>query len=873
MDKILNRNKFLNYKKVNEEAPFANDIAWGDSIIGRLINSIARKSKIAINKRRISGLVSLLKSTFDEMIEVMGSDINSKDLRFLNISSLLGVLKSQVENGEDVDLLISTTSSLIDAVKSYDFEKKDIMIDALEKFLEYLKGLNSGSSTEDDSEMDSKKSGEIKEESFYKRSRHFLQSIVDLESDIKNNVVKISTGSENVNTFFNLEKFNSLLSKIENRNNKDKSYPLTGRILKDFRSKDISYQKSIVDQLLSMVKNGFKVAESRKDKKNMEFFDQYIKKYSGYSPTKSTKDEDGESEIDFSDVYKPDNSRNKSVAHSRSIAESNSNLAPIESHAKNAWKKVLDAYKTSGISNYTKYISELLSADISDGKEKYLKSKQTIVDICKQVVMNKSTVGNPISYENLIKEQHSVNDISKSISLFSRYLLPYSEDQGLWASYGIAGKHLKTLIDSFSSLSSLIKPVEVSDKKEDSDVNKEEKKNEIAKYEQFLLIREKNEFSDQIKSKFDEIFTSEITSFFDITEEKRSKLESNVKKSEDFVFTTADPIIEIVRICNRAWRIHTPGVIPSGRTGGKVSNSVFREYENMGSGSGTPDAPGSGPYRNIELYETWNSAVQDILSDVKYRPLFSENVKFKFNSVETGKSGDDIKKGGKILLKFVNRLASDSQMYSDKGAITKFVEEYFGLSRENKEYGHHNWSYSEFPKDAERNFRTTSNIPTSNVKFVRWKPDMKFFEGNNKTIFRFKTEREDKVDIWYCKYLFKDKAAKYAYVLYSLNGMPYDMSKARFENDRPLNTANHVYFGKIAISDIVKKSNWEITNVDIESNMDSNDVKKIEPFVSDLSILTDDSGKYFKGIGRLFGKHEYKRITSDFLKKNIDRLK
>ncbi len=92
MDKLLSRNTFL--KKINEEAPFGNDIAWGDSIIGRLINSIARKGKVAFNKRRIDGLIKQLKLVFDEMSSLAQVEISNNDLRFLKISTLLGELKS-----------------------------------------------------------------------------------------------------------------------------------------------------------------------------------------------------------------------------------------------------------------------------------------------------------------------------------------------------------------------------------------------------------------------------------------------------------------------------------------------------------------------------------------------------------------------------------------------------------------------------------------------------------------------------------------------------------------------------------------------------------------------------------------------------------
>jgi len=149
-------------------------------------------------------------------------------------------------------------------------------------------------------------------------------------------------------------------------------------------------------------------------------------------------------------------------------------------------------------------------------------------------------------------------------------------------------KVLSDFIKSFDSLIQLHQNVE---KKEEPKKEVEEvKKESILKYTGFKDILEKNQYHQQVREKYDELITDGVTKYFIITEEKRVEFEA-IKASvqgeeEALVFTTFDPIIEIVRLFHRAWRIHTPGVIPSGRTGGKVSNSVFREYEDLGSGGG-----------------------------------------------------------------------------------------------------------------------------------------------------------------------------------------------------------------------------------------------------------------------------------------------
>ena len=44
------------------------------------------------------------------------------------------------------------------------------------------------------------------------------------------------------------------------------------------------------------------------------------------------------------------------------------------------------------------------------------------------------------------------------------------------------------------------------------------------------------------------------------------------KKGDDIVIQGLDPVLEIVKVFNRAYKLHTTQVIPTGRSGGKVSN-------------------------------------------------------------------------------------------------------------------------------------------------------------------------------------------------------------------------------------------------------------------------------------------------------------
>jgi len=915
MRKILTRDSYLNelnlnlYSKhtgispINEEAPFATDIPWGDSLIGRLINSVARKTKIAFNKRRISGLVTGLKSIFDEILEVGKYEITGDSqefLTFIKVSDLLKLLSTQVKDEEDVSVLINTTNQLIDTVKRYPFEQQDKMISALEEFLEYLKGLKGSSKSEDDLEsgdedlsVDSDDYNAI----FYKNSRLFLQSVVDLSRLIKQNVVRVGGGQEEYDNkiitkksqlkvgseylYLNSKgekircKLLSLEYKVEraldkkwmtsddkkgsklnsdqacvvykmkssdyNDNYKSevvevlKLYNLEGKEpsktdkptenistyfdVEKFKSLEKTWtsskNSSQLQQLIKMCQSAIKIYTAKKDTANIKFFTDKLNtflitlarqqaKSLGISTTvqkKIAKPGGGYSyqdtgvqknlkqlQDDISKFSKKPYSIDISVKVNASfendlsyyelVNEVEANLGKSEVLANNAWRKVVKAHNDSKIDGFIKIIEDLLSVSSKDGKENFKNAKKDINAICKQVILNKSTVGTVISFENLIKEAVNVNDISKSISLFARVILAFREDMTLVGSYGSAIKPLKTFISSFDLLDKTLPKLT---------------KESVIRYSNFRQLNERNEFSSEIKDKFNEIFTEDVKELFSV--KNREELEKRVKEVEEgeLVISTSDPIIEIVRLFNRAWRIHTPGVIPSGRTGGKVSNSVFREYENLGGGSGTPDSPGSGPYRNIELYEQWFEAVQDILSDTKYRPIFSENTTFIFRNEETGGSGDPIKRPGKILLSFINNLLSESKMYN-KGAMTQFIEDYFKLKGEKLP----TLSEPGFESDLNDNQETSSSVVVDELKYVKIDSIKEFnkysgdlaklfydtavdsesgdaFREKYKNIsFKAKAKIGDKEKVFFCTY--KGIAMGYPLVLMATGNFPFNFT-------------------------------------------------------------------------------------------------
>ena len=128
--------------------PMANDIGWHDSLVGRLLNHIVRKVKIANNLRRIKNVVESLKGEFVRL-EAEGVAIKmdaEQRAQFIKIkiANFFYELTTAVENGEETTIIIGLTEVAITNVKLLKDDEIDKDLKAkleaeLEGFLEYLK--------------------------------------------------------------------------------------------------------------------------------------------------------------------------------------------------------------------------------------------------------------------------------------------------------------------------------------------------------------------------------------------------------------------------------------------------------------------------------------------------------------------------------------------------------------------------------------------------------------------------------------------------------------------------------------------------------------------------------------------------------------
>ena len=179
-DEFLKRslNKIEEYKsieidleKLNEtdnSGPFANDIPWGNSLLGRLINFGIRKARMGANLLRIKPVGKRLEREFENLLNGSTtsnlSEENKRDLSRVEVSKLLEELDKAVKEGANVGEIKRLTNEAIIDIKKLAYTagtNNDVeygrKLDSLEKqlrefkkFLEQFKDDEGGKETTDE---------------------------------------------------------------------------------------------------------------------------------------------------------------------------------------------------------------------------------------------------------------------------------------------------------------------------------------------------------------------------------------------------------------------------------------------------------------------------------------------------------------------------------------------------------------------------------------------------------------------------------------------------------------------------------------------------------------------------------------------------
>jgi len=771
MKYLSNRDEFLkrSFKKIDEyksdidlqelneadtSGPFANDIPWGNSLIGRLINFGIRKARMGANLLRIKPVGKRLEEAFSNLLDgsttATLSEENKNDQNRLTISKLLEELEKVVREGGNVGEIKRLNNDAISNISKIEgLEDKESLLSQLEEFKKFLEqfkdtegGEPIGEGDEDEGEKgEGEEKGENKEvvvekgsktsESMYPTMIKTLKSLALVLSHYKE-VKNISTTNASTTTKSKFTYTTVAGDTIEKIQKDIKANPKK-LAATDIRTKNtqvlLKYPKDNVTMPAGLVL----VMES--------FMFEAIGE--GGSPDRS-------------------------------------NIKGGEDHLTQAFTKLkkaietLESPKDKGIGVDVKFLNEITSKSLDTKNKEIIKSLFTEVNRYlvgdKKATLNAST--DPLYKESIeiISDKNKKIVVAEKIARFTKRALQF-DGEGLYGGLGETGKNLQPFVEGMKSIMLIkpdeAKPAEVTTKfkvgdvvkwknkegkeiskkiekikdgsyyfttedgkeysKKESDLTKE---SVISKYSSFLsYIKEADEdteASDPVvmttSQKIIDYWDKKIdVKSFVLERTEVARIVANFEKitaSKEIQINGLDPIIEIVKLFNRAYKLHTTKVIPNVETSdGRVSASEFANYTPFGDGTRMTAGISGGPYRNNMIFNEWESKVQDIIKKPENQAIFREETILKT------KDGNIIKDAGKNLLKFINdmldgeELYKPSKSYGDKamGKQAEFIEKYFGATKDDL-----NGGLVIVESDAKENTSNSTTIPDPlNLQFKK----------------------------------------------------------------------------------------------------------------------------------------------------------
>ena len=738
--KIIQQDKMLEdltTKLILEEnAPgsgaFGNNVKWGDSLLGRFINFVIRKIGVGVDMGRISLVSKQMKSQFERLVSESAirtlSKEDQEDISKVQISSILGVLKKSVDDGEKVGKLKDITQSTIDNLELLEVsekseESKKVIIAALEEFLKFLEKYKDSDGKGGPLSEDADKTTDDAEESEKGKPGDKISIKTGYPTMVKN-LKALSLVLANYKKF----KPKAIISAPEDYFYITKGGETIETIQKDVK---INKNKLAIEQIWSANAKTLEPYTIKADKSKMD-------------KNKLQLGKDIKIKLALvkeSFIFEEGPIQTTMVGDKSGIGTGGGKDRNVgtgkEDHLTQAYNKlkksceILEDPKDKGIGVTFDFLKTI--TDKSVDEESKLVIKSLYKEILRYLIGDKkATLNAPadslfVESIDTIKDKNKKIIVAEKIARFTMRAIQF-DGQNLYAGLGDLGKPLQQFVDSMKELKK-IDPEELKEV-----VKKQESK--LLKYDSYLtLIREaegdaqvkgdeaqaqgenkedkSTEISKEIKEYFDENldFDAFLLSEEEVKEVEEKVEDASKKQGKSIVINGMNPIVEIVRLFNRAYKLHTTDAIPGARTDGAVDRLTYNEYTKFGSSSGNPSATEHGPYRHKKTFNIWEDAVFDILADTRFSPVFA-----KETVLDDG--GGNVREGAGVALRqFMLDLLDGDELYksSDRGdgggAQKRAIEKYFG-------------------EPAERFFETNSDVQLSIVDKKTNKPDM---ETNNTT--------------------------------------------------------------------------------------------------------------------------------------------
>jgi hypothetical protein len=781
--KIIQQDKMLEdltTKLILEEnAPgsgaFGNNVKWGDSLLGRFINFVIRKIGVGVDMGRISLVSKQMKSQFERLVSESAirtlSKEDQEDISKVQISSILGVLKKAVDDGEKVGKLKDITQSTIDNLEDLEVsekseESKKVIIAALEEFLKFLEKYKDSDGKGGPLSEDADKTEDDDEKESEEGKPGDKISIKTGYPTMIKNLKSLSLVLANYKKF----KSNAITSAPEDYIYITKGGETIEAIQKDVK---INKNKLAIEQIWSANAKTLEPYTIKADKSKMD-------------KNKLQLGKDIKIKLALvkeSFIFEEGPIQTSMVGDKSGIGAGGSKDRNVgtgkEDHLTQAYTKlkkaceILENPKDKGIGVTFDFLKAITDKSVDE------ESKVAIKSLYKEILRyligdKKATLNAPadslfVESVDTIKDKNKKIIVAEKIARFTMRAIQF-DGQNLYAGLGDLGKPLQQFVDSMKELKK-IDPEELKEV-----VKKQESK--LLKYDSYLtLIREAEgdeaqaqgenkedksaEISKEIKEYFDENLDFDA---FLLSEEEIKVVEEKVEdaskeQGKSIIINGMNPIIEIVRLFNRAYKLHTTDVIPGARTDGAVDRLTYNEYTTFGSSSGAPSATEHGPYRHKKTFNIWEDAVFDILADTRFSPVFA-----KETVLDDG--GGNVREGAGVALRqLMTDLLDGDNLYKSSGggdsagAQKKAIEKYFGetattffetnsdvqLGMVDKKTG---------KNDIEINNETADAITVSNLQFTK-SSSLTSDEVLKESKFRFTTlqvngkNSEGKIVHWY----------------------------------------------------------------------------------------------------------------------------
>lgn len=697
-------NKIRSINEADTSGPFANDVGWNDSLLGRLINHIIRKAKIARKVGQIKKLIERLQEQFDYLVDQstvfsLGDDSQLLLLR-ITLSSFFKELIFAVENSHPVSELIGLTDGAIKAVNDVkELDKKDVLLEELKKFREFLNQFKDDQSTTDEESTDTSTTdttaGGSKLIDLMFKNLEALKNIIYYKDVVKKDVEKPTFKVGDIVTF------------TDSKGKKKKV-------------KILSLDHTVTtgdDKIFLTTDDGPETPVNIKPNLYVVDVDSSgnpIKYDKGYSPF-AAKPEQLTVE---SMIFEKENLQYRNpVEKTRTNTIGNKSGANID---RNNIFKGEDPHLSQSLDNLKKAIDGLIGSQnqppitidfINNILKNKLDNKKVIKSLYKEV--NEFMVGKyklsdlgPLYKEGIgveyLTKRNQLNMVAKKIALFAKRAVQFN-GENMYGGLGDLGKHLKIFVDTIIPLTKAtinegidilsynsfleaknILPAGTPDKTTGATATAPQGGTESSDTQGQSQGEDGGDQSKKILEFFNQTCI-EVRAFI-VTDEEITRLKEELaakEKEGGEVVMSMDPIIEIMKLFIKAYKLYTVQTIT--KRSEKVDTNTLSEYTSFGGGT-DGDSGRNGPYRNNKLYDAWEEGVNNIRKNRKYQVFFTKNAKLRLPTVpdpNPAKADNwEIKdNAGLNFNRFINDILDGEKLYksgSDRGKVAVFVDSYFG---------------------------------------------------------------------------------------------------------------------------------------------------------------------------------------------------